>query len=44
MAAKAGSVHLILSKDQKLGWKGGTIPHPQQHHPVPQGPTFSIKC
>ena len=44
VAVKAGSVHLILSKDRKLGWKGGDRPHPQQHHPVPQGPSFSIKC
>ena len=38
MTAKAGSVHLIPSKDRKLGRKGGDRPHPQQHHPVPQGP------
>ena len=31
--AKAGSVHLILSKDQKLGRKGEARPHPQHHHP-----------
>ena len=28
MAAKAGSVHLIFSKDWKLGRKGGARPHP----------------
>ena len=33
MAAKAGCVHLILSKDRKLGRKGGARPHSQQHHP-----------
>ena len=44
MAAKARCVHLIFSKDQKLGRKGGARPHLQQHHPVPQGPPFSIRC
>ena len=44
MAAKARCVHLISSKDQKLGRKGGARPHSQQHHPVPQGPPFSIRC
>ena len=44
MAAKAGCVHLIFSKDRKLGRKGGARPHSQQHHPVPQGPPFSIRC
>ena len=44
VAAKAGSVHLMFSKDRKLGRKGGTRPHPQQHHPVPQGPPFLMKC
>ena len=29
VAVKVGSVLLILSKDQKLGWKGGARPHPQ---------------
>ena len=28
----------VFTKDRKLGRKGGTRPHPQQHHPVPQGP------
>ena len=38
VAARAGSVHLIYSMDQKLG---GARTHPQQHHPVPQGCPFS---
>ena len=36
VAANASSVHLIPSKDRKLGAR--------QHHPVPQGPPFSINC
>ena len=32
VAAKVRSVHLMFSKDWKLGRKGGTRPHPQQHH------------
>ena len=35
----AGSVHLTYSMDRK----GGTRPHPQQHHPVPHGGPFSKK-
>ena len=31
-----------MAKDRKLGQKGGGRPHPQQHHPVPQGPPFSV--
>ena len=44
VAARAGSVHLISSMDRKPSWKGGARPRPKQHHPVPQGPPFSIKC
>ena len=44
VAAKARSVHSMSSKDQKLGRKGGARPHPQQQHPLPQGPQFSTKC
>ena len=44
MAARAGSVHLISSMDQKPSQKGGARPRPKQHHPMPQGPPFSIKC
>ena len=44
MAARAGSVHLISSMDRKPSWKGGARPRPKQHHPVPQGQPFSIKC
>ena len=44
MAARAGSVHLISSMDRKPSRKGGARPRPKQHHPVPQGPPFSIKC
>ena len=40
VAARAGSVHLMFSMDRK----GGARPRPKQHHPVPQGPPFSIKC
>ena len=40
VADRAGSVHLIYSMDRKLGRKGGTKTHPQQHHPVPQGGPF----
>ena len=28
----------------KPNWKGGAKPCPKQHHPVLQGPPFSIKC
>ena len=42
VAARAGSVHLMFSMGRKLGRKGGARPHPHQHHPVPQGPPFSI--
>ena len=51
MAVKAGSVLLIFLK---FGWKcslnilkarlEGAWPHPQQHHPVPQGSPFPTKC
>ena len=34
----------MLSMDWKLGWKERAMPHPQQHHPVPQGHPFSTKC
>ena len=44
VAIKAGSVHLILSKDRKLSRKGEDRPHPKQYHPVPQGPPFSTMC
>ena len=44
MAARAGSVHLISSMDRKPSRKGGARPRPKQHHPVPQGQPFSIKC
>ena len=44
MAARAGSVHLISSMDRKPSRKGGARPRPKQHHTVPQGPPFSIKC
>ena len=44
VAARAGSVHLISSMDWKPNRKGGARPRPKQHHPVPQGPPFSIKC
>ena len=37
-------VHLISSMDRKPSRKGGARPRPKQHHPVPQGPPFSIKC
>ena len=43
VAARAGSVHLIYSVDQKLGQKGRARTRPQQHHPVPQGGPFSKK-
>ena len=32
----------MFSMGRKLGRKGGARPHPHQHHPVPQGPPFSI--
>ena len=44
MAARAGSVHLISSMDRKPSRKRGARPRPKQHHTVPQGPPFSIKC
>ena len=44
MAARAGSVHLISSMDRKPSRKGGARPRPKHHHPVPQGPPFSMKC
>ena len=40
VAARTESVHLISSMDRK----GGARTRPKQHHPVPQGPPFSIKC
>ena len=43
VAARARSVHFIYSMDQKLGRKGEARTHPQQHHPVPQGGSFSKK-
>ena len=44
VAARAGNVHLIFSIDWKPSRKGGARPRPKKHHPVPQGPSFSIKC
>ena len=44
VAAKAGSVHLMFLMDRKLDQKGGARPYPHQHHPMLQGPPFSIKC
>ena len=44
VAARAGSGHLMFSMDWKPNRKGGVRPRPKQHHPVPQGPPFSIKC
>ena len=44
VAARVGSVHLIFSMDPKPNRKGGARPCPKQHHPLPQGPPFSIKC
>ena len=44
VAAIAKSAYLIFSKDWKLDRKGGATPHPQQDHPVPQGPPSSIRC
>ena len=40
VAAKARSVYLSI--DKKLGHKGGTRTHQQQHHPVSQG-TMPLK-
>ena len=42
MAARAGSVYLKSSMDQKPSRKGGARPCPKQHHPVPQGSPFSF--
>ena len=44
VAARAGSVHLMLSMDRKPSQKGGSRLRPQQHHPAPQGLPFTIKC
>ena len=44
VAARARSIRLISSMDRKPSRKGGARPRPKQHHPVPQGPPFSIKC
>ena len=38
MAAIAGSTHLKYSMDRKPDRKGWNRTHPQQHHPLPQGP------
>ena len=34
----------ILQGPEAIGQKGGARPHSQQHHPVPQGLPFSIRC
>jgi hypothetical protein len=39
VAAIAGRDHLVISNN--IGWKGGSWPHPKQHHPALQGPPFS---